>query len=113
MKAFGIPTILVSGSAVAQFGAPVMTAYVLRKNALPFTIVRGVLQAILACNADWHDKRWAVQGRQVEDISKLLGISEQSTSATLNAIKIPTEAELDIWFSGKMATMLEDTERFL
>ena len=103
-----------SGSAIARLGAPTFAALLVRKGALSFGVVRGVLRALLACTADFHQKRWGPESSQVQDTADVLKSTPNKVFATLSAIKIPNADEMtQQWMSGRIAETIALTERFL
>ena len=132
---------LVTGSAVARLGAPTFVAYaclpglrpfwfwacndinlpryVLRRNSLKFEVVRDVLRALIACNFDFHQKRWATDSPKFAAISHLLELLIEATVRGIYAMRIPTVQELqDDWFNdpisnGDLAKSILDTAHFV
>ena len=98
-----------------RLGAPTYVTYVLRKGSLSFEVVRDVLRALIACNEDWHQHRWAAESSEVHDISSLLGTDPGKVAHELRAVNSPTAEELDkVWFNpGGIDLMLANTAAFL
>ena len=46
-------------------GAPAFVAYVFRRGALPFNVVRDTLRALLACDEEWRRYPWTESSTQV------------------------------------------------
>ena len=81
--------------------------YVLRRNSLSFEVVRDVLRALMACDLDFQTNLWGrcQDSPKIAAISALLNATTEATVRDLNAIRVPTVAELQqYWFKDPLHT---------